>query len=292
MTQRRLLSAEWFFSSRWRQTWFAIGALILVICGAAFARWLAVERHRRALMEAEYAPPPDGMVFVAAGYFWMGSNQEDATHDVPPLQRVFLPAFYIGKHEVTNAEYAEVFPDHEYPEGQDDMPVSAVLRPEAIEYCERRGGHLPTAAEWEKAARGTDGRQWPWGNEFRPECANIGRLDADARAQLEARGIECGVRGPRVKVEVGSYPCGASPYGALDMAGNVWEWVSDLYVDPRPPLEFHWEPQERGLIRGGAYGYGPAAARTWFQAFEDPDATCNDVGFRVAMAAQPLNAQR
>jgi formylglycine-generating enzyme required for sulfatase activity len=260
--------------------------LVIAICAVILLRWLAIERHRQAQIDAVWAPAPEGMVLVPAGYFLMGSDSPDADADVPRLQRVFLPAFYIGQHEVANAEFREVFPGHEFPEGEEEMPVTAVLRPEALEYCARRGGYLPSAAEWEKAARGTDGRQWPWGNDFRPECANIGRLDADARAQLEARGIECGVRGPRVKVRVGSYPCGASPYGALDMAGNVWEWVSDIYTDPRPPLELRWEPQPRGLIRGGAYGYGPDAARTWFQAFESPDATCNDVGFRMAMRAR------
>ena len=280
------MNARWFFSTRWRQTWFALAMLVIAICAVILLRWLAIERHRQAQIDAVWAPAPEGMVLVPAGYFLMGSDSPDADADVPRLQRVFLPAFYIGQHEVTNAEFREVFPGHEFPEGEEEMPVTAVLRPEALEYCARRGGYLPSAAEWEKAARGTDGRQWPWGNDFRPECANIGRLDADARAQLEARGIECGVRGPRVKVRVGSYPCGASPYGALDMAGNVWEWVSDIYTDPRPPLEFRWEPQPRGLIRGGAYGYGPDAARTWFQAFESPDATCNDVGFRMAMRAR------
>lgn len=280
------MNARWFFSTRWRQTWFALAMLVIAICAVILLRWLAIERHRQAQIDAAWAPAPEGMVLVPAGYFLMGSDSSDADADVPRLQRVFLPAFYIGEHEVTNAEFREVFPGHEFPEGEEEMPVTAVLRPEALEYCARRGGYLPSAAEWEKAARATDGRQWPWGNEFRPECANIGRLDADARAQLEARGIECGVRGPRVKVRVGSYPCGASPYGALDMAGNVWEWVSDIYTDPRPPLEFRWEPQPRGLIRGGAYGYGPDAARTWFQAFESPDATCNDVGFRMAMRAR------
>lgn len=280
------MNARWFFSSRWRQTWFALAMLVIAICAVMLLRWLAIERHRQAQTDAAWAPAPEGMVLVPAGYFLMGSDSPDADADVPRLQRVFLPAFYIGQHEVANAEFREVFPGHEFPEGEEEMPVTAVLRPEALEYCVRRGGYLPSAAEWEKAARGTDGRQWPWGNEFRPECANIGRLDADARAQLEARGVECGVRGPRVKVRVGSYPCGASPYGALDMAGNVWEWVSDIYTDPRPPLEFRWEPQPRGLIRGGAYGYGPDAARTWFQAFESPDATCNDVGFRMAMRAR------
>ncbi|MGI5816651.1 MAG: formylglycine-generating enzyme family protein [Armatimonadota bacterium] len=283
------MNARWFFSSRWRRTWFALGVLVLLIATAAFARWLAVERHIAALMEAEYAPPPEGMVFVPAGYFWLGSDSPDADGDVPALQRVFLPAFYIGEHEVTNAEFAEVFPDHEYPDGEGNMPVTAVLRPQALEYCERLGGYLPTGAEWEKAARGTDGRQWPWGNEFRPECANIGRLDAAALERLEQRGIDCAVLGPRVKMEVGSYPCGASPYGAMDMAGNVWEWVSDIHVDPRPPLDLRWRPIERGVIRGGAYGYGPDAARTWYQAFEDPKATCNDVGFRMAMRAEPLS---
>lgn len=282
------MNAKWFFSSRWRRTWFALSMVVVLVCAVIAARWLAIERHRMALMNAKYERPPEGMVLVPAGYFWMGTDSPDTSDDIPELQRVFLPAFYIDEHEVTNAEFAEVFPDHQYPPGEEDMPVTAVLRPEALEYCRLRGGHLPTGAEWEKAARGSDARQWPWGNEFRPECANIGRLDAAARERLEARGIECGVLGPRVKVEVGSYPCGASPYGAMDMAGNVWEWVSDIYTDPRPPLELRWEPIERGIIRGGAYGYGPDAARTWFQAFEDPSATCNDVGFRMAARAQPL----
>ncbi|HCA48346.1 MAG TPA: hypothetical protein DEP45_13635, partial [Armatimonadetes bacterium] len=108
------MNPRWFFASRWRRTWFALGIMVLLTTAAISARWLAVERHRQALMEADYPSPPPGMVLVPAGYFWIGSNLPDTDADVPPLQRVFLPAFYIGKHEVTNAELAKVFPEHKY----------------------------------------------------------------------------------------------------------------------------------------------------------------------------------
>lgn len=282
-----MMNARWFFSSPWRRAWFAIGVLVTMLAGIAAARWLLVERQRAWLMAAEYPPPPEGMVFVPAGWFLMGTDHPDRGEEVPGLQRVFLPAFYIDQHEVTNAEFRAVFPDHRYPEGAEDVPASQVFKPQAEEYARALGRRLPTGAEWEKAARGSDGREWPWGNEFRPECANIGRLSAEERQALEQRGISCDVLGPRLKVAVGSFPCGASPYGALDMAGNVWEWVADVYYDPRAPLDFTTPRVARGILRGGAYGYGPDQARTWYQAFEDPAATCNDVGFRTVMDAVP-----
>lgn len=281
------MNARWFFSSRWRRAWFTVAMIALAVCAAVTGRWLAVERHRQRLIEADYPLAPDGMVLVPAGYFLMGSDSPEADPDATPMRQVFLPAFYVDVHEVTNAEYARVFPDHVYGEGEGNLPVGAVLKHEAEAYARALGRRLPTAAEWEKTARGTDGRQWPWGDEFRPECANVGRLSADDRARLAERGVGCVADGPRLKVEVGSYPCGESPYGALDMAGNVWEWVADVHVDPRPPLDFG-EPIRRGLIRGGAYGYGPDQCRTWYQAFEDLEATCNDVGFRTVLDAEPL----
>ena len=282
------MNARWFFSTRWRQTWFALAMLVIAICAVILLRWLAIERHRQAQIDAVWAPAPEGMVLVPAGYFLMGSDSPDADADVPRLQRVFLPAFYIGQHEVANAEFREVFPGHEFPEGEEEMPVTAVLRPEALEYCARRGGYLPSAAEWEKAARGTDGRQWPWGNDFRPECANIGRLDADARAQLEARGIECGVRGPRVKVRVGSYPCGASPYGALDMAGNVWEWCADWYSEDYYRTRAAQDPPGPGtgqfrVLRGGSWVPYPDNCRTTFRFKNSPVLLSEDYGFRVCI---------
>ncbi|MEA3399877.1 MAG: SUMF1/EgtB/PvdO family nonheme iron enzyme [Armatimonadota bacterium] len=281
-----MMNARWFFSSPWRRAWFTVGLLVLVVAGLAVGRRIGIEWHRGRLMAAEYAPPPEGMVLVPAGYFLMGSDSPEADPDVGPLREVFLPAFYIDRHEVTNAEYAAVFPEHTYPEGHDDIPVSGVLKHEAEAYAATVGKRLPTAAEWEKAARGTDGRQWPWGNQFRPECANVGRLDAAERARLAERGISCTVQGPRLKVEVGSFPCGASPCGALDTAGNVWEWVADVYRDPRPWWDLWAEPIPRGIIRGGAYGYGSDQCRTWYQAFEDLEATCNDVGFRCVRDAE------
>lgn len=282
------MNAAWFFASGWRRAWFALAMAVIALAGIRSAWWLTVERQRRWLTEASYPPPPEGMVLVPAGWFWMGTDNPEAAPDAQPLRRVFLPAFYIDRHEVTNAQFRAVFSEHTYPDGQDHVPVTGVLKGQAQAYANAVGRRLPTGAEWEKAARGTDGRQWPWGDEFRPECANVGRLTQTERLGLQERGISCAVLGPRLKVSVGSYPCGASPYGALDMAGNAWEWVADVHVDERHWLDFRSPRIERGILRGGAYGYGPDQARTWYQAFEGLETTCNDVGFRTALSAEPI----
>ena len=143
------MNTAWVFSSSWRRTWFTLGVIIVVAAGIAFGRLLAVEGHRAWLMAADYPPPPEGMVLVPAGWFWLGSDRPEADPDVPALQRVFLPAFYIDQHEVTNAEFREVFPEHTYPEGQDDVPASQVLRGQALAYAAAIGHRLPGGAEWE-----------------------------------------------------------------------------------------------------------------------------------------------
>jgi formylglycine-generating enzyme required for sulfatase activity len=241
------------------------------------------------LTAQEYEPPPPGMVFVPAGEFLMGSDDANADPDEKPSRKVFVPAFYIDRFEVTNRRYKEFKRDHLYPAGEDDFPVTHVLKRDAEAFCHWAGRRLPTAAEWEKAARGTDGRIYPWGNEFRNGLANINRRAGDTN------GLSCrlpSVSSPsKGKLPVGSFPQSVSPYGCHDMAGNVWEWVSDVWLD-QGIFGAKRNREPRGILRGGASGYSPAHARTSYQGFEALDTTCHDVGFRCVMNAIPKRAAK
>jgi formylglycine-generating enzyme required for sulfatase activity len=165
---------------------------------------------------------PPGMLLVPAGEFIMGSSDSDpdAADDEKPQHTVYLDAFYIDETEVTNAQYRACVEagacnapadttDYDHADYA-QHPVVYVSWGDADAYCLWAGKRLPAEAEWEKAARGTDGRTYPWGE----------GIDCD-----HAQYSECGGR----TVPVGSKAKGASLYGALDMAGNVWEWVADWY---------------------------------------------------------------
>ncbi|MGH2619751.1 MAG: formylglycine-generating enzyme family protein, partial [Anaerolineales bacterium] len=176
---------------------------------------------------ATEAPAPAGMVFVPAGPFEMGSNSGDNSER--PVHTVTLDAFWIDRTEVTNAMYemcvnagacespgrTESYSRSSYHGDSQfaNYPVIFVSWYDAKASCEWAGRRLPTEAEWEKAARGKDGRTFPWGNAS-PD-ANLLNFDLDVGDTTET----------------GEYPAGASPYGALDMAGNVWEWVNDWYEE-------------------------------------------------------------
>jgi formylglycine-generating enzyme required for sulfatase activity len=160
-------------------------------------------------------------VSVPAGEFWMGCNDQvdkDCEADEKPYHKVYLDAFYIDKFEVTQGEYNQCVKSGPCTANQkhngfidDRQPVVGVTWDDAESYCEWAGKRLPTEAEWEKAARWTDGRIYPWGNSLDTTRANY----IDSKIDKTTK--------------VGSYPSGASPYGAMDMAGNVFEWVADWY---------------------------------------------------------------
>lgn len=250
--------------------------------------WVGVQRFNKlkqaSLTAQEYEPPPPGMVLVPAGEFWMGTDDANAEPDEKPLRKVFVAAFYIDQFEVTNRRYKELMPDYRYPVGEDDLPVTYVLKRDAKVFCRRAGRRLPSSAEWEKAARGTDGRVYPWGNEFSVDRANINRR-VDVHS-TNAPLCNSPLAASRGKLPGGSFPKGASPYGCQDMAGNVWEWVSDVWMD-RNSFGMKAGPEARGIIRGGAYSYSPRQARTSYQGFEALETTCHDVGFRSAVDAIP-----
>ena len=225
------------------------------------------------------------MVFVPAGEFIMGSPEGEGGDDEHPQRTVYLDAFYIGKYEVTNAEYKECVdagacepPSRNWSKTRffyygnpeyDNYPVIRVTWYDAKAYCDWKGVRLPTEAEWEKAARGTDGREYPWGNETPDETKlNYNRNIGDT-------------------TEVGSYPDGASTYGAMDMAGNVWEWVADWLDEdyyskapernPRGP-----DSREYRVLRGGSWVYPERFARCSLRGWIFPDYRSYSVGFRVA----------
>ena len=158
--------------------------------------------------------PLPSFALIPAGVFTMGS---DKYVDEKPIHDVYLDAYYISEFPVTVAQYRLfcVASQRNMPDAPswgwiDEHPMVSVTWDDATAFCEWAGVRLPTEAEWEKAARGTDGRAYPWGNDWdKSKCSNFTNSKSTQ--------------------PVGSYPDGASPYGVLDMAGNVWEWCSDWY---------------------------------------------------------------
>ena len=235
-----------------------------------------------ALLGQDGAP----MVLVPAGEFTMGSEQGD--DDEQPVHRVGLDSFYLDTFEVTNGRFAKFvaaiqseppwgFADQETPVVQADRPVRWVNWLEATGYCLWAGKRLPTEAEWEKAARGPDGRTYPWGNE--PPTA--------------AHAVFGLTEGAETVSSIGNRHLGSSPYGVHDLAGNLYEWVTDWYDEafyarqparnPRGPVEGTTKVQ-----RGGSYINGPYRLRSAFRTKDDPTEHDPHVGFRCAQDTPAL----
>lgn len=207
---------------------------------------------------------PEGMVLVPAGPFIMGAN--DRAPDEAPQRTITLDAYYIDKFEVTNTAYQAVFPEHKFAEGQSNFPVTGISWRAATKFAKDVGKRLPTEAEWEKAARGEDGREYPWGQEYKAGAMNTLEAKTDA---------------PQ---EVGKYLSGASPYGCVDMAGNVYEWTENWYeAYPGNKVVTQQYGEVFRVLRGGSYLTERFEARCARRHFDKLDAAKKDYGFRCAM---------
>lgn len=250
--------------------------------------------------------PNAGFVKIPAGPFVMGSkhDDEDAWDNEKPIHEVSLPTYYLARYPVTVAQFRYFVEDSGYqPVDQESLtgisnhPVVSISWYDALAYCEwltnklrsregdlesllRQGWKitLPSEAEWEKAAR-IDGRKFPWGDDFDSSLANI---------------VEAGIGNTTA---VGSFPGGASPYGLLDMAGNVWEWTRSVWggAFDTPNYSYPYDPNDGRenlqasreiyrILRGGSFYENCRLARTTFRMSSAPGSWMATIGFRVAMS--------
>ncbi|HXV99902.1 MAG TPA: formylglycine-generating enzyme family protein, partial [Anaerolineae bacterium] len=208
------------------------------------------------------------MILIPAGEFLMGSDplaDPNAKDEEQPQHLVYLPDYYLAKTPVTNAQYRAFIQStgHQPPEHWEkerppvdkyEHPVVQVSWHDAMAYCNwlaevtGKAYRLPSEAEWEKGARGTDGRIYPWGNQWQAQCCNTGETRLGDTTPF------------------GAYPDGACPYGLLDMAGNVWEWTRSLWDEDgaKPHFKYPYRPGDRRedlkagdevlrVLRGGSF---------------------------------------
>jgi len=228
------------------------------------------------------------MVYVPAGEFLMGSTDSDAqaNDNEKPQHTVSLDTFWIDRTEVTRAQYKKCvqagacqapYYDSDFAASEATRPVEGISWQAAAAYCQWVGRQLPTEAQWEKAARGTDGRIYPWGNQ---------RATCEYAVMDDGSGNGCGKSNTW---PVGSKPRGVSPYGALDMAGNTGEWVADWYDDKyyvdSPPQNPQGPPSgQLRVYRSGLYYSEATAIRASVRGSSVPDGRESNLGFRCALA--------
>jgi len=243
------------------------------------------------------------MRLVPAGSFTMGTDIFRADDQDKPAHKVTLPAFRIDTYPVTNAEYARFvaetghrppsgWPKGRIPQGEEMFPVTLVSWYDARDFCNWKGAHLPSEAQWEKAARGTDGRRWPWGDQM--DAARLNTYYNVGHA-----------------TQVTKYPQGASPFGVMDMAGNVYEWVADdfaPYAGSQAPADLFkvkvpkvlsaedrskkvvdlvvLEGQKYKVLRGGSWNSDPFSTTSYHRNYESPNKASDFIGFRCAFGPE------
>ena len=248
------------------------------------------------------------VIYIPAGSFIFGTNKKDTSGnalsfglpkpwyvDEGPEQNIFLKAFYIDRYEVTNNRYKIYIDDlnavpprhwenNRFPDGQGEFPVVNVTWYDASNFCQWAEKKLPSEKQWEKAARGEKGNEYPWGREFQSNYANLSNS-------------------PRSKnpiSSVGSYPRGATPLGVHDLVGNVWEWIRDNYSPYRgSTYQSKSFSQNLKVLRGQSaesIGHFPEAtylsalkmfSRSTYRESSYPDRAELDVGFRCASEEIP-----
>ena len=217
--------------------------------------------HARPRLEYRSDDPYLNMRYIPAGEFMMGDD--NGHDDAKPAHPIFLPEFFMDAYEVTNAQYQRFDPAHEYPEGMDLYPVVNVTWEEAQAYADWIGKRLPTEAEWEKAARGCDGRRYPWGEIFDPLKCNTEES------------------GNRRLTQVDQYPSGKSPFGVYDLFGNVLEWTADQYQPYRwshyDSLEFK---ENFAVLRGSPWIHQGSLSTCATRIYAPPANKSNFIGFR------------
>jgi formylglycine-generating enzyme required for sulfatase activity len=230
-------------------------------------------------------PIHEEMVTIPAGPFVRGTN--DGGFDEKPQRTIFLDAFSIDRYEVTNYQYQQFVTatGHRKPGlparyAKSGSKVRGVNQPavyvsweDAAEYCRWKSKRLPTEAEWEKAMRGSDGRLWPWGNNEQPDGANWARVQD----------------GHEVSARVGTFATDKSPYGVMDGAGNVIEWVADWYNETyyKDSPEQNPRSPEYGtyrVLRGGGYTTTGLDIRITSRSKMMPDFRDETIGFRCAIS--------
>jgi formylglycine-generating enzyme required for sulfatase activity len=250
--------------------------------------WTFLGTNAQGYEEYLHMPDSSAMIRIPAGSFTMGSAQGDseAWDDEKPQHQVTLSEYYIDKYEVTNRQYKrfcdgtsrsyppdpgfDSLPNYflSYP----DFPAVDVTWVDATAYCTWAGKQLPTEAEWERAARGTDARKYPWGGSS-PDGSRCNIWSNDD--------------GYFYTAPVGHYPNGASPYGCMDMAGNVWEWCNDWYdasyysssPTNNPPGPSSGSSR---VYRGGSWVNDAGDARSASRPGTDPSSWNDDLGFRCS----------
>ena len=296
----------------------ALALAALVACGTPLLSW--------AHESGPDNPLEGNMVFIPAGQFVFGTDQTDESglnasmgipkplyQDAHPEQKPFLKGFYIDRFEVTNRRYQkflENLPTHpeykvmieklgyysppkgwqktQFPEGQGHHPVVWVSWFDAANFCQWTGKRLPTEKEWERAARGTQGQAYPWGNTFERDRANLPNKIGSKVALSK----------------VGTFPKGASPEGVEDLIGNVWEWIDGDYA-PYSNNTFQFDDFNQGfkVLRGASVsdiGHFPGEfyakvlkefAQAGYRQYADPGQGASDVGFRCVSSNAPQALQ-